>query len=238
MVSSRTERITARDGQEFDGHVALPDSGSGPGILLIQEVGGVNGYIRAVADRLADLGYVVLAPDAFWRVQPNFTVEAFTEANLGECMAVAGQFDQEQGLSDFGSALEHLRELPEVLGEVGVVGFCFGGTQAFLMAAEFDLDAAVSYYGSGVAASIDRAGDIECPLLFHFGGSDPFLPAEDIETIKDATSAMSNIEMLVQPDAGHAFDNHLSENFWDADAAAQAWTRTVGFLSEHLPVPR
>jgi carboxymethylenebutenolidase len=235
MASTRTEQITARDGERFDGHVALPSSGSGPGILLIQEIGGVNSYIRAVAERLAELGYVVLAPDAFWRVEPNFTVEAFTETNLADCMKIAGQFDQEQGLADFGAALEHLRELPEVVGGVGAIGFCFGGTQAFLMAAEYDLDVAVSYYGSGVAASIDRAADVECPLLFHFGGSDPYLPADQVDAIRSATEAMPNIEILVQPDAGHAFDNHISENFWDPDAAAAAWTRTVAFLAEHLP---
>ena len=238
MVSTRTERITARDDGQFDGHVALPPSGSGPGVLLVQEIGGVNGYIRAVAERLAELGYVVLAPDAFWRVQPNFSVEGFTEANLAECMQIVSQFDQEQGLADFGAALEHLRELPEVIGGVGVLGFCFGGTQAFLMAAEYDLDVAVSYYGSGVAASIDRVSDVECPLLLHFGGNDPYLPADQIETIRAATSSMPNVEILVQPDAGHAFDNHLSDNFWDPDAAAAAWTRTVAFLAEHLPPVR
>ena len=236
MASTRTERITARDGEQFDGHVALPDSGTGPGMLLIQEIGGVNGYIRAVADRLADLGYVVLAPDAFFRVQPNFSVESFSEANMAEAMRVAGQFDPVQGLADFGSALEHLRELPEVNDGVGVLGFCFGGTVAFLMAAEYELDVAVSYYGSGVAESIDRARDIECPLLMHFGGQDPFLPMSDIDTIRSATSSQSNIEVLVQPDAGHAFDNHLSENFWDPEAAKQAWTRTAAFLAAHLPV--
>jgi carboxymethylenebutenolidase len=236
MTSTRTETITARDGGTFSGHVALPTNGSGPGLLLIQEIGGVNGYIKAVAERLADAGYVVLAPDAFWRVEPNFAVEAFTESTLADCMRVAGQFDQEQGLADFGSALEHLRELPEVDGGVGVIGFCFGGTQAFLMAAEYDLDVAVSYYGSGVAAAIDRAADVECPLLFHFGGQDPYLPAEQVDTIKATTAPMANIEVLVQPDAGHAFDNHLSDNFWNADAAGAAWTRTMGFLATHLPV--
>jgi len=235
MSWTRTERITARDGGTFSGHVALPASGMGPGLLLIQEIGGVNGYLEAVADRLADAGYVVLAPDAFWRVQPDFRVEVFTETTLRQCMGVAGQFDQEQGLADFGSALEHLRELPEVDGGVGVIGFCFGGTQAFLMAAEYDLDVAVSYYGSGVAGALDRVGDIECPLLFHFGGADPFIGPEALEAIKAATASMANIEMLVQPDAGHAFDNHASDRYWDPDAATAAWTRTIGFLAEHLP---
>lgn len=236
MTSTRTEKITAPDGGELDAYVSLPAAGSGPALLVVQEIGGVNGYIRAVADRLADMGYVTLAPDAFWRVQPNFTVETFSEANLEESMRVAGQYDPVQGLADLGAALEHLRELPEVTGGVGVIGFCFGGTVAFQMAAEYDLDVAVSYYGSGVAGAIDRASDVACPLLFHFGGQDPFLPAADVEAIRSATSSMANIEVLVQPDAGHAFDNHMSENFWDADAAGQAWTRTVAFLSQHLPV--
>ena len=235
MTSTRTETITARDGDTFGAHVALPTSGSGPGLVLIQEIGGVNGYIKAVAERLADAGYVVLAPDAFWRVEPGFSVEAFTETTLADCMRVAGQFDQAQGLADFGSALEHLRELPEVDGGVGVIGFCFGGTQAFLMAAEYELDAAVSYYGSGVAGSLDRVGDIACPLLLHFGGQDPYIPAEAVDAVKAATVAMANVEILVQPDAGHAFDNHLSDNFWDPDAASTAWTRTMGFLAQHLP---
>jgi carboxymethylenebutenolidase len=236
MISTRTEQVTARDGGQFDAHAALPTSGSGPGILLIQEIGGVNEYIRAVAQRLAELGYVVLAPDAFWRVQPNFAVESFTDANLTAAIGVSSQFDPVQGLADFGAALEHLRELPECDGGVGVVGFCFGGTFAFLMAAEYELDVAVSYYGSGVAGAVDRASDIECPLLMHFGGSDPYIPETDIEAIRTATASMPKIELLVQPDAGHAFDNHLSENFWNADAAGQAWTRTTAFLAEHLPI--
>jgi carboxymethylenebutenolidase len=235
MTWTRTERITAPDGGTFSGHVTLPPSGVGPGILLIQEIGGVNAYMEAVADRLADAGYVVLAPDAFWRVQPDFKVDVFTPETLQRCMGVAGRFDQEQGLADFGAALEHLRELPEVDGGVGVVGFCFGGTQAFLMAAEYDLDVAVSYYGSGVAGAIERMSDVECPLLFHFGGTDPYIPPDAVEAIRDAAAPLAHVELLVQPDAGHAFDNHLSENFWDPDAAAAAWTRTVAFLAEHLP---
>ncbi|MBK5223369.1 MAG: dienelactone hydrolase family protein [Acidimicrobiia bacterium] len=216
-------------------HLAVPDAGTGPGVLLLQEIGGVNGYIRDVAERLADLGYVTLAPDVFWRVQPGFAVERFTEETMGQAAAIVGQFDGEAGLADLGQALEHLRELPEVVGGVGVVGFCFGGTYTFLMAAEYEPDVAVAYYGSGIAGAIDRASDVECPLLVHFGGNDPFLPAADIEAITAATTSMSNIEILVQPDAGHAFDNHASEMFHDPAAAATAWTRTVAFLSMHLP---
>lgn len=236
MGTTRTETITAEDGGTFNAHLRIPDKGSGPGLVLIQEVGGVNGYIKTVADRLAEAGYVSLAPDMFWRIEPNFVVESFTEEGMAECMRVARQFDPEAGRSDLNRVLEHLRQLPEVEGGVGAIGFCFGGTQAFLMAADHDLDVAVSYYGSGVAGLLDRVGDIAGPLLLHFGGDDPFIPADQLDAIAAATNPKANIEMMVQPDAGHAFDNHRSERYYDADAANAAWTRTIGFLAKHLPV--
>ena len=121
-----------------------------------------------------------------------------------------------------------------LVGGVGVLGFCFGGTYAYLVAAEYEPDVAISYYGSGVAGAIDRAEDIECPTLFHFGGQDPYLPVDQIETIRDAVVGMSHIEILVQPEGGHAFDNHASEMFHQPEAAAAAWTRTAAFLHEHL----
>lgn len=233
MPTTRTETITLHDG-EMGAHLAVPDAGTGPGILLIQEIGGVNAYIRDVAERLADLGYVVMAPDVFWRVQPGFAVDVFNETTLGQAMGVVGQVDGAVALADLGEALEALRELPEVLGPVGVVGFCFGGTYAYLLAAEYEPDAVVSYYGSGVAGEIGRVDQVECPLLFHFGGQDPYLPSDDVEAIRAAVAQRTDIEVLVQPDAGHAFDNHASEMFHDPDAAAAAWTRTVAFLAEHL----
>lgn len=236
MGTTRTETITAEDGGTFTAHVTVPAKGSGPGLVLIQEIGGVNGYIQAVAGRLAEAGYVTLAPDVFWRVEPNFVVETFTEESMAECMRVAGQYDPVAGRSDLAQSLAHLRGLPEVEGGVGAIGFCFGGTQAFLMAADHDLDAAVSYYGSGVAGMLDRVGDITSPLLLHFGGQDPFIADDKVEAIAAATRPRANIEMMVHPDAGHAFDNHRSERYWNPDAASVAWARTIGFLARHIPV--
>jgi carboxymethylenebutenolidase len=234
MATTRTESIPL-EGGEMSAHLSIPDPGTGPGILLIHEIGGVNGYIKEVADRLAGLGYVAMAPDVLWRVQPEFSVETFNQETLGQAMGVVGQLDGEQALADLGAALEHLRELPEVVGGVGVLGFCFGGTYAYLVAAEYEPDVAVSYYGSGVAGSIDRAEEIECPTLFHFGGQDPYLPADQVQTIRDAVVGMPHVEILVQPEGGHAFDNHASEMFHQPEAAAAAWTRTAAFLNEHLP---
>ncbi|QGG96576.1 dienelactone hydrolase family protein [Actinomarinicola tropica] len=233
MPTTRTETISLHDG-EMGAHLAVPDTGTGPGVLVIQEIGGVNAYMRDVAERLAAAGYVALVPDVFWRVQPGFAVDTFNETTLGQAMKVAGQVDGDACLADLGAALEALRELPEVIGGVGVIGFCFGGTQAFLVAAEYEPDVVVSYYGSGLASSLDRVDQIDCPLLLQFGATDPYIPEADLQAIRDAVSPKSNIEVLVQPDAGHAFDNHASEMFYDASAAAAAWTRTTAFLSAHL----
>lgn len=235
-TSTRTDRITAADGSTFAGHVALPAAGRGPGLVLIQEIFGVNTYIRDVADRLAALGYVVVAPDMFWRLEPGVAIDGTDDTALGQAMGYAGRFDAAAGIGDLGAGLAHLRALPECTGPVGVIGFCFGGTFAYLAAAHLDPVVAVSYYGSGVAGALDVLPQVTCPVLFHFGDADPYLPNEDVERLAAASAGMANVEILVQAGSGHAFDNSFNPNFSDPPAAAAAWERTVAFLGAHLPV--
>lgn len=232
-MTTRTETITTPDG-EFAAHLALPAAGQGPGLVLVQEIFGVNEYIRDVARRLAGLGYVTLAPDMFWRIEPGVAIDGGGEEALTRAMGYAGRFDLEPGLADLGATLDHLRSLPEVQGRCGIIGFCFGGTAAFVGAAHLDPDCAVSYYGSGVAGAIDLIGRVTCPILFHFGGADPYLPPADIETIDAAATGRDNVEIVVQPDAGHAFDNGFNPMFSNPPAADAAWARTASFLAEHL----
>ena len=235
MTTSRTETI-AVDGGSFTAHVALPASGSGPGLVVLQEIFGVNGYIRSVCERLAEMGYVALAPDMFWRQEPGFTVEPSEgEEGMQRAFAAVGGFDWGTVGSDVGAALTHLRGLPECSGDAGLIGFCFGGTLTFLGAAALDPTCAVSYYGSGVAGNLDLADQVTCPILFHFGGNDPYLPNEDSQAVADRFADVESATVLIQPDAGHAFDNHLNPMFSDPPAAAAAWTATTAFLAEHLP---
>jgi len=236
MITTRTETITAADGGTFAGHVAVPASGHGPGMLVIQEIFGVNAYIRDVCDRLAAAGYVALAPDVFWRVRPGIEFDSSDQATIAPAIEVTAQWDGEVGLADLGSALAHLRGLPEVRGGTGVIGFCFGGTQTFRVAAAFDPACAVAYYGSGTAGLLDQLGSITCPLLFHFGDNDPYLPNSDVDAIRVATAGRNHIAVHVHAGGGHAFDNHASEMFWNESAAQAAWAKTLAFLDEHLPV--
>lgn len=230
-TTTRTETITSPDGP-FSGHLSLPEAGTGPGILLLQEIFGVNEYLVAVADRLAELGYVVLAPDLFWRIAPDSPLDQSDES-IGIAFGRAGEFDGAQGVADAGIALHHLRGLSEVTGAVGVVGFCLGGTLAFGVACSADPEAVVSYYGSGVADGLDGADTVTCPVLFHFGTADPFIPNEQVDAV-DAAFAGKDHVVLHRYDAGHAFDNHLAPQFSDPAAAAEAWERTVAFLAERL----
>ena len=231
-MTVRRDEVTVDDG-EFGVHVVVPDEPSGAGILLIQEIFGVGAYITAVADRLAALGYTVGAPDLFWRFAPGHAAD-HDEAGLARSMELVGQLDQEKAVTDCLATLEHLRGLPEVTGKVGVLGFCLGGTVAVATALAGDPDAVVSYYGSGVPEMVDRLGEITAPTLLHFGGNDPFIPAEQLGPVLEAVPRHPAIELHVEPAAGHAFDNHEAEIFYDADAAARAWGLTTAHLERHL----
>jgi carboxymethylenebutenolidase len=231
-ILTRTESVSTPDGS-FSAHVALPPAGSGPGILLLQEIFGVNDYLTAVADRLAELGYVVLAPDLFWRFAPDSPLEQ-TEEGIAEAFGRVATFDVDLGVSDAVLALEHLRGLDEVTTDVGVVGFCLGGSLAFAVAAAADPAVTVSYYGSGVADALGASDAIGCPLIFHFGTEDPFIPDEQVDAIEAAFATRDEV-VLHRYSAGHAFDNHLAPQFSDPAAAAEAWARTTAFLAEHLP---
>jgi carboxymethylenebutenolidase len=238
MSSTRTETITVADGGAFSGHLTLPDTGRGPGILLLQEIFGVGEFLKSKANDLAELGYVVMCPDVFWRVQPGVAL-AHDEAALGEAFGYMTRYMQEVSdetkTSDLGSALEHLRALPEVAGQkVAAMGYCLGGALAYSIACHFAPDAAVSYYGSGIADRLGEAENLTCPIIFHFGGNDPFIPNEQVDAIRAHLDDRDSVEIHVQHQAGHAFENFLGAQFHDPTAAAASWPLTVGFLEREL----
>ncbi|MET0147400.1 MAG: dienelactone hydrolase family protein [Ilumatobacteraceae bacterium] len=233
MTTQRAEAVTI-DGAEMTMTTWIPDAGSGPGLLLIQEIFGVGTYIRAVGQRLAEAGYVVGAPDLFWRFAPGWSA-AHDEAGLGASMQQAANLDPARAVSDGLAALDHLAGLAESIGAPGVIGFCLGGTIAFGIAADGDPAVCVSYYGSGIPDMIGRLDDVTCPTLFHFGATDPYIPAEGVEALGAAIAGRPGLVLNVE-DAGHAFDNHEAPMFHDEPAARAAWSKTSAFLAEHLPV--
>jgi carboxymethylenebutenolidase len=224
-ITTRDEQIAIPDG-ELGAHIAIPASGSGPGILLLHEIFGVNVYVHDNARRLAELGYVVLAPDLFWRVLPGHRIDVHDDDGVKAGMAAVAQLDVPKAAGDAVAALAVLR--------ASVLGFCLGGTLSYLVAVHGAPEVSVVYYGSGIADMLDAAAMIACPMLMHWGGADPFIPREQVDAVAAMAAANDRIECHVHEGAGHAFDNHHSEQFHHPRAAATAWERTAAFLTREL----
>lgn len=234
-ATSRIEPVRTPDG-ELNAHVVLPESGSGPGIVVLQEIFGVGGYIKEAAERLAGIGYVAFAPDLYWRIEPGIAID-HTDEGLGQAFQTAQKLDHALAVKDSIDALAALRGLPEVTGgKAGVLGFCLGGTLAYEVAVEGDPDVAVCYYGSGIAGMLDQADHIRCPVLFHYGGQDQYIPLENAERVAACAASANGMECHIHPDAGHAFDNHDAPMFHQPEPAARAWQITSDFLARTLPV--
>lgn len=234
-MTQHDEQVNVGDEGSMTMAVWTPESGTGPGMLLIQEIFGVGPYIRAVGERLAAAGYVVGAPDLFWRFAPGFT-SGHDEAGLGESMQQAAKLDPAKAVTDCVAALEQLAALADSSVRPGVIGFCLGGTLAFGTAAADDPSVCISYYGAGVPGMIDQLGAVRCPTLFHFGAADAYIPAEGVEALAGALPTTNGAVMVVNVEAaGHAFDNHEAPMFYDEGAATAAWAKTMAFLAEHHP---
>jgi carboxymethylenebutenolidase len=155
---------------------------------------------------------------------------------MGRAFQTVQKLDLAAAVRDSIDALKMLRSLPEVTaGQAGVLGFCLGGTLAFGVAIEGDPDVAVCYYGSGIAGMLDRADRVACPVLFHFGGEDQYIPLEDAERVAACAASNDAMECHIHPGAGHAFDNHEAPMFHQPEPAARAWEITREFLARTLP---
>ena len=188
--------------------------------MLLHEIFGVNVYVRDSARRLAELGYVVLAPDLFWRTQPGLELN-HEHAGVEAGMAAMRKLDVAAAVCDAIDVLEVLRRMPEVVERrAGVLGFCLGGTLAYEVAAGGDPDVAVAYYGSGIPGALDAADRIACPTIMHWGGADPFIPREQVDAVAAMAATREHIECHVYEGAGHAFDNHHAAQFHAPEARA------------------
>jgi carboxymethylenebutenolidase len=223
--------IAAADGGSFGGYLALPRTGKGPGILLIQEIFGINPHIRGVAEQYATDGYVVLAPDLFWRIKPHIEL-GYDEAGFKAGVETMGKMDFPKALADLAASLAVLRKRPEVTGKVASVGFCLGGTLSFLTAATTDIDAAVSYYAGGVDKHLDKVGAIKAPMLFNFGGVDSHIPDEVVSKVETAFKGR-DAKIHRYAGADHGF-NCWDRATYNQKAASLARGRTLEFLSENL----
>jgi carboxymethylenebutenolidase len=219
-------------GDSFGGYLALPKSGKGPAIIIIQEIFGVNSHIRAVTEQYAQDGYVALAPDIFWRTQPRVEL-AYAGADRDKGIEILQKTDVDLAVADIGTTAAALRAMPEVTGKVAAIGYCFGGRLAYLAAAQGTLDAAVAYYGGGIQTRLDEAAKIKVPMQFHYAELDSGIPLSAVGEVKERFAGRDDVEFHLYPNADHGF-NCTDRASYHQHSAALAHGRTLTFLGERL----
>ncbi len=225
--------IAALDGSgSFQSYVARPAAGSGPGVVLIQEIFGVNGYVRRTADRLAEEGYVVYAPDLFWRIEPGIDL-GYSPEEWQRAFELFQTFNVDQGIKDVDACIQALRHDPTQAGQVGCVGYCLGGKLAMLAASRTNVDCAVSYYGVGLEAHIDEVDNITCPIMFHFAELDGFAPPEARQAVESAFAGKANATFHTYAGCDHAFSRPEGEHY-DKSASIISNDRTIALFRRVL----
>ncbi|MGK5025161.1 dienelactone hydrolase family protein [Janthinobacterium sp. RB2R34] len=224
--------ITGADGATFQAYLAVPHLGKGPGIVLLQEIFGVNEHIRTVAEQYAADGYVVLVPDLFWRDGAHIEL-GYDEAGWKRAVELMQSNDNEHALADITATVAVLRARPEVDGKLASLGFCMGGRLAYQAAAAGLVDTAVAYYGGGIQNKLDLADEIKVPLLMHFGGKDSHIPTDAVQAIAERFEQREEVEIHIYPDAEHGFNCNYRDSY-DMRSSVQAHGNTLVFLSENL----
>jgi carboxymethylenebutenolidase len=213
----------------------LPPTGSGPGLVLVQEIFGVSDYIQQRAADLAALGYVVLAPEVYWRLDDTDIDESAPDV-MQRAMGLAGRADWDTAVNDVRAAFTALANRSDVTGGVGLIGFCYGGGLAFNVAALEKPDVLVSYYGSALPGLLGLADRVTAPSLHHFGTADAFISADQRREIEETVTARPGVRFVSYAGANHAFDNFTNDMFHHPEASAEAWENTKSFLAAELPV--
>jgi len=228
-VKTEWTSVAVPGGAFFDAYLATPPAGQGPGLVLFQEIFGVNAHIRSVAEQYALDGFVVLAPDIFWRSERRVDL-GYEGADRQRGIQLAGQLKGPELGLDMVAAVTALRSRSEVSGKLGAIGYCMGGRLAFLAAATAGVDAAVAYYGGGIHDQLDKAAGIECPVLFHYAERDDHISMAAVDKVRDAMQG-KRAEVHVYEGAMHGF-NCWARASYHAPSAALAHGRSLQFLAQ------
>jgi carboxymethylenebutenolidase len=225
-------QLTAADGGTFAGYLALPASLPAPGLVVLPEVFNTNDHIRSVADGYAEAGYVVIAPDIYWREEAGCYLP-YTDEGRAKAQALRAAQGTDAFASDLGDVVAALKARADCTGKVGVMGFCLGGKFTYLSSVRHAIDAAVSYYGVQIDEHLDEADALKCPILMHFASTDPHVPAETVAAIQARMGDWDNVDIHVYPNTEHGF-NRYGYPPHDEAAAALARERTLAHLGRLL----
>ncbi|MSO54109.1 MAG: dienelactone hydrolase family protein [Rhodospirillales bacterium] len=224
-------RIKAEGGKEFMAYLSMPRAGRGPGVVVIQEIFGVNQVMRDVTDWIASEGYMALCPDLFWRQQPGIQLTDRTDKEWARAFELFGGFDVDKGVADLGRSIDSLRAFKGSTGKIGTIGFCLGGRLAFLTAARTKTDAAVGYYGVALKSHLKEK--IAAPLLLHVAADDQFVPKDEQREIHAVLDGNKTVTIHDYPGTDHAFAR-VGGKHYDKAAAELAHRRSLEFLGQHL----
>lgn len=224
--------ITTADGN-FGGYLATPSGGRGPGIVVIQEIFGVNKVMRDIADGFAARGYFALAPDLFWRIEPGVQLTDKSDAEWKRAFDLMNKFEPDLGVGDIQASINYLRRLDGCTGKVGAVGYCLGGLLAYLTATRTDADASVGYYGVNIDQKLDEAKNVKNPLMLHIAEKDQFVKSEAQKKIADALESKPHVTLHFYPQMDHAFAREGGAHY-DKACADLANGRTSTFFKQHL----
>ncbi len=217
----------------FGGYLALPASGKGPGVVIGQEIFGVNANMRAVADFYAEEGYVALVPDLFWRLQPGVDL-GYTEADFAIAIDLFQRLDVDKAITDIDASFKALRALPEVEGSgLGYVGFCMGGKLAWLTAARTDVACSVGYYGMGIEHLLHESKNLKGRLVLHFAENDGYCDANARARISEHLAGNDKAEIYVYPGVDHAFAR-AGGSHYDKPATLMAHERSIAALKREI----
>lgn len=226
--------VNAGDGSgSFAGYLALPSSGKGPGVVIGQEIFGINANMREVADFYAEEGYVALVPDLFWRLEPGVEL-GYTEADFARAIELFQGLDVDKAVADIDATFNALRAMPEVEASgLGYVGFCMGGKLAYLTATRTAAACCVGYYGMGIEQMLDEADHIKGRLVLHFAEQDSYCDADARTLISRRLGGHDNVEIYTYPDVDHAFARTGGMHY-NKPAALMAHQRSIAALKQAI----
>lgn len=215
----------------FKAYVARPSGQPKAAVVAIQEIFGVNAVMRKKADWLAGEGFLAIAPDLFWRLEPGVDITDQSEAEWAKAMDLMARFKADTGVKDIQATIALARSMGAQ--KVGAVGYCLGGLLAYLTAARTDADASVGYYGVSIPAFLGEAGNIKRPLMLHIAGKDAYVNADAQKAMKDGLRGNAKVTLHTYAEQDHAFTREGGEHY-DAAAAREADARTIAFFKANL----
>ncbi|MBW4608688.1 MAG: dienelactone hydrolase family protein [Hassallia sp. WJT32-NPBG1] len=232
-MTTQNVTIPALSGGSFSAYLAAPSTQPRAGIVLIQEVLGVNNNMRQTADDYAKAGYLVIVPDLYWRLEPSVQLDPEKEDDWAKALELFAAFDVDSGVEDLKATLSFVRQYPSNTGKVGSVGFCMGGKLAYFMATRTDADANVSYYGVEIDKNLAEATKIQKPLILHIAGNDEYVSPSAQATIQQGLKDNPLVTIYRYEGVNHGF-GRVGSSAYRQEAAELASDRTLAFLKQHL----